>query len=51
MGILEAGVVYKAVDEVDLSPRSTEVYLRANVKGPHDPSLSIVFSIWFSGIQ
>lgn len=34
MGFLRAkGVIYKAVEEVDLSHASKEFYLRANVKG------------------
>lgn len=34
MGILkDKGVIYKAVDDVDLGPDSDEFYLRANVKG------------------
>ncbi|GAB4855735.1 hypothetical protein Ancab_024378 [Ancistrocladus abbreviatus] len=47
MGIFRSkGVVYKPVDEVDLSATSDEVYLRANVKAPRIAGLLAKLSAW-----
>lgn len=48
MGILkDEGVVYKAVEDVDLSSQSTEVYLRANVKAPRMAGFVVKVFVWF----
>lgn len=48
MGILkDEGVVYKAVEDVDLGPHSSEEYLRANVKAPRMAGLLVKVFVWF----
>ncbi|KAL1539004.1 fatty acid amide hydrolase-like [Salvia divinorum] len=47
MGIFkDSGVVYKAVDDVDLGPDSDEFYLRANVKAPRMAGLLVKVFAW-----
>ncbi|XP_057770170.1 fatty acid amide hydrolase-like [Salvia miltiorrhiza] len=47
MGIFkDNGVVYKAVDDVDLGPDSDEFYLRANVKAPRMAGLLVKVFVW-----
>ncbi|KAM7529044.1 hypothetical protein LguiB_032454 [Lonicera macranthoides] len=41
------GVVYKPAADVDLGPRSDEVYLRANVKAPRMAGLLVKVFAWF----
>lgn len=42
MGLLrDEGVIYKAVNEVDVSPESDHVYVKANVKG----SISLLYNL------
>nr|GMD46503.1 fatty acid amide hydrolase-like isoform X1 [Ipomoea batatas] len=48
MGFLRAkGVIYKAVEEVDLSHASKEFYLRANVKAPRMAGVLVKVFVWF----
>ncbi|KAJ9558735.1 hypothetical protein OSB04_013349 [Centaurea solstitialis] len=48
MGILrDEGVVYKAVDEVDLGPNSDQLYLHADVKAPRMAGLLAKVFVWF----
>ncbi|XP_073298336.1 fatty acid amide hydrolase-like isoform X2 [Primulina huaijiensis] len=48
MGLFKVkGAVYKPVCEVDLSPDSDEVYIRANVKAPRMAGLLIEVFAWF----
>ncbi|KAI4364337.1 hypothetical protein MLD38_020445 [Melastoma candidum] len=48
MGLfVEEGVAYKAVEDVDLGPKSDEFYLRANVKAPRMAGLVVKIFVWF----
>ncbi|XP_010027531.2 fatty acid amide hydrolase [Eucalyptus grandis] len=48
MGLFrDKGVVYKAVEAVDLGPDSDEFYLQANVKAPRMAGLLVKIFVWF----
>ncbi|KAI3697239.1 hypothetical protein L6452_30110 [Arctium lappa] len=48
MGVVrDNGVVYKAVNEVDLGPNSDELYLHADVKAPRMAGLLAKVFVWF----
>lgn len=40
-------VVYKPVDDIDLSANSDEVYIRADVKAPRMAGLLVKIFVWF----
>ncbi|XP_044469880.1 fatty acid amide hydrolase isoform X1 [Mangifera indica] len=47
MGLLrDEGVVYKAVNEVDVSPESDHVYVKANVKAPRMAGFVVKIFVW-----
>ncbi|WCJ37728.1 Glutamyl-tRNA(Gln) amidotransferase subunit A [Euphorbia peplus] len=48
MGLLKVeGVVYKAVENVDLGPHSSEPYIQANVKAPRVAGFLVKIFVWF----